>query len=96
MPRNKEMSGAVMLLGLETSIIEYDKGELSWTLTEHKHNTTAVIDAALETYALGSHEWLIKDDQVKCSTKGKPYRKVLKLTGCVEEEFTCDDGQCIR
>ena len=93
-PRNKE--AAVLLLGLETSIIEYDKVEMAWSLTEHKHNTTAVTDAALETYALGSHEWLIENDQFKCSIKGKPYRKVLKLTGCREGEFTCSNGQCIK
>ena len=95
-PRNKRRSGAVMLIGQETTIIEYSKEEVAWQLTEHFHNTTALIDAPLETYVLGSHEWLIQNDHVKCSTKGKPYKTILKLTGCREGEFTCDDGQCIR
>ena len=24
-----------------------------------------------------------------------PYNITVKLTGCAEDEFTCDDGQCI-
>merc|ERR1712223_53703 len=28
--------------------------------------------------------------------KGRPYTNMLKLTGCAEDEFTCDDGQCIK
>ena len=95
-PRNKRRSGAVMLIGQETTIIEYSKEEVAWQLTEHFHNTTALIDAPLETYVLGSHEWLIENDHVKCSTKGKPYKTILKLTGCREGEFTCNNGQCIR
>ena len=27
--------------------------------------------------------------------KGRPYNVSLKLTGCKETEFTCNDGQCI-
>ena len=27
--------------------------------------------------------------------KGKPYNITLKLTGCADHEFTCDDGQCV-
>ena len=27
--------------------------------------------------------------------KGLAYNLTLKLTGCKEDEFTCDDGQCI-
>ena len=29
--------------------------------------------------------------------KGRPYNTTLKLSGCnKDEEFTCDDGQCIK
>ena len=27
--------------------------------------------------------------------KGKPYNITMKLSGCAENEFTCNDGQCI-
>ena len=95
-PRNVRRSGAVQLVGLDTSSIDFNKEMLVWTLTEHSANTTAVTKALQDTFALGSHEWLIKNDNIKCSTNGEPYKRVLKLSGCRDGEFTCSDGQCIR
>ena len=95
-PRNKRRSGAVQLIGLDTSSIEFDNEMLLWKLTEHSANTTAVAKALQDTFALGSHEWTIKNDNIKCSTNGEPYKRVLKLSGCRDGEFTCSDGQCIR
>ena len=94
-PRNKKKSGAVLLLGLDTSIIEYENGNEKWKLTEYSHNTTAITDAPLASYVLGSHNWLIENDDIGCNN-GESYTTVLKLTGCREGEFTCSDGQCIR
>ena len=95
-PRNVRRSGAVQLIGLDTSSIEFDNEMLLWKLTEHSANTTAVAKALQDTFALGSHEWTIKNDNIKCSTNGEPYKRVLKLSGCRDGEFTCSDGQCIR
>ena len=91
------MKGSLQLLGLGKSIIEYDRRRMAWTLKEFDHNTSALIDIALETYVLGSHEWHIENDNIACSSiKGGSFKTLLKLTGCSEEEFTCSDGQCIR
>ena len=95
-PRNKKRSGVVLLMGLDTTIIEYDKHLVAWKLEQIFYNTTAHTNAPLSTFALGSHEWLIGNDNVECSTGGMPYKRMLKLTGCREGEFTCRDGQCIR
>ena len=86
----------MLLLGLDTTSIEYDEHLVSWKIMQHFQNTTALTDARLSSYVLGSHEWLIENDNVECSIRGKPYTKVLKLTGCREGEYTCSDGQCIR
>ena len=90
-PKNKKKSGAVQLLGLDTTLIEYDKMDMAWKLTEHSQNTIAVTDASLASFALGTNEWLIENDNVECSKKGKPYTRVLKLTGCKDGEFTAVD-----
>ena len=94
-PRNMEGTGKVQLIGLMTTIIEYDEESLSWRLQEHSQNTSATSDAAHRSYALGSHEWWIEGDSIDCTNKGAAYSSLLKLTGCWEEEFTCNDGQCI-
>ena len=95
-PRNKERSGAVQLLGFDTTIIDYDKTNNVWRLTDHYRNTTASTEASQDSYVLGSHKWTIGNDAIACSSKGDEYKRVLKLTGCREDEFTCNDGQCIR
>ena len=77
-------------------MIEYDEEEMSWKLIELSQNTVALTDAPLGSYVLGSHEWQIENDNVKCSSKGRTHTRVLKLTGCKKGEFTCRDGQCIK
>ena len=58
-------------------------------------NTSASTDAKPDTFILGKNSWSISGDSEECHS-GKPYTTKLKLTGCAEGSFTCDDGQCIR
>ena len=69
-PRNMEGTGKVQLIGLMTTIIEYDEEALSWRLQEHSQNTSATSDAAHRSYALGSHEWRVEGDSIDCTNKG--------------------------
>ena len=66
-----------------------------WTITDDVWNVTAVTNVAYDTYALGKHEWLVTGDDLNCH-KGEPYTTFLKLTGCLDGDFTCNDGQCVR
>ena len=95
-PRNKRGAGSVQLLGVKTSIIEYDEANLSWHLQEVSMNTTAISEAPFSSFAMGSQNWTIANDNKTCSTKGESYTRLLKLSGCLVGSFTCDDGQCIR
>ena len=95
-PRNNEMGGLIHHIGLRTTMIDYNKTSHLWSLSEQRKNTSATSKAAFASYALGSHEWVIENDNRGCSSEGKPYTKTLKLTGCFNGEFTCSDGQCIR
>ena len=38
---------------------------------------------------------MVTGDDVSCH-KGEPYTTFFKLTGCLDGDFTCDDGQCVR
>lgn len=51
--------------------------------------------SSFASYALGKHNWKIMNDTFECSN-GKSYEVQLKLSGCEEDEFTCNDGQCIK
>ena len=95
-PRNKKRSGAVLLLGLDTTTIEYDIKSMIWTLVEHSQNVTATTNAPLTSYVIGAQEWMVQNDRRECLNKVKPHDKVLKRTGCKEDEDTCTGGQCIK
>ena len=65
-----------------------------WTLSDDIWNDTATTTASYESYAIGKHEWSFTGDDENCHG-GKPYTTFLKFTGCLEGEFTCDNGLCI-
>ena len=62
----------------------------------HTIKTTAMSEAIYSSFALGSRNWTISNDNWNCSRRGESYSRRLKLTGCMKGEFTCSDGQCIK
>ena len=81
--------------GLKQTKIEYDKNKDYWKANVVALSTKGIIRAKSgQSMLLGRHIWNISDDASLCSN-GRPYLKVLKLTGCRDDEFTCSDGQCI-
>ena len=83
----------MILLGKMASKIEHNSSTSQWILTNDKNEATASSKATELSYALGKHPWTVSNDNCR---KGKPYNTMLKLTGCVEGDFTCNDGQCIK
>ena len=83
------------LVGLYHSSIEYDLEVGKWKLTVAESKVNGSSKAALESFTLGRQNWTINGD-VGCNTDGGEYTKELKMSGCVEGNFTCDDGQCVR
>ena len=74
--------------GISTKIA-IDKGE--WKLTHAKDDLFAVSEAPEGSYPLGKHAWNFYNDECYNGS----YKAELKLTGCKDDEFTCDDGQCV-
>ena len=87
--------GNMILVGLYSAKIEFNDASSQWILTDAKYNVTAMSRATKLSYLLGKHYWTISYEKLECSG-GKPQTIYLKLTGCKEGEFTCDDGQCIK
>ena len=85
----------ITYVGKISSQVHYDKSNSLWFLSDAAYNITATSEATLESYILGKHNWTVTGDNKRCS-KGQTYTRQMKLTGCTDEEFTCDDGQCIR
>ena len=82
----------VSLSGLS---FEYDAESRRRKLIAPHSNVSGSSKAAHRTFALGKHNWTITGD-VDCTTDGEEYTTEMKLSGCTEGKFTCDDGQCVR
>ena len=54
-------------------------------------NVTASSRASLVSFTLGKHNWTIKGDE-GCD---HGHSTELKMSGCQEGNFTCNDGQCV-
>ena len=64
-------------------------------MSDPRLNVTARTKASRNSYALGKHNWTIAGDKYPCSS-GRDYEIQMKLSGCKGDEFTCEDGQCIK
>ena len=82
------------LVGLYHSSIEYDLEGRKWKLTVAESLVTGSSKAALATFTLGRQNWTINGD-MGCTSDGGEYTKELKMSGCKEGNFTCNDGQCV-
>ena len=83
----------VMLVGQKTTKIEYNDTNRLWVMTGAPNLNG--ISRTGRVSIIGKHNWTISNDASECN-EGKPYNTTLKLTGCKEDEFTCDDGQCVK
>ena len=86
----------IILLGLYHSGIVYNPLVKKWMITNTYRNVEARTDASQISYALGKQKWTITNDTDECSKKQSSYTVEMKLSGCKEDQFTCDDGQCVK
>ena len=91
--RNDPVTGFLYFYGTHKTIARFDGKK--WKMTTAFYNTSASTDAMPATFILGKHNWTISGDSEECNS-GKPYTTELKLTGCAEGDFTCNDGQCVK
>ena len=66
-----------------------------WKATNRdRPNFLATSTAPKATLLLGPQDWTIHNDSKLCS-ESRTYTARLKLTGCADDEFTCDDATCV-
>ena len=84
-----------ILLGLHTSI-EHDEKIAFWNLSTTKGDAAAISKTSRASFTLGKHNWTISGDK-GCSEHlmSDSYTIELKMSGCEDGNFTCNDGQCI-
>ena len=91
--RNDPVTGFLFYYGTHKTIFTFDGKK--WKMFTAFYNTSGSTDAKPGTFILGKHNWSISGDSEECHS-GKLYTTELKMTGCKEGDFTCNDGQCVR
>ena len=81
------------LVSLRT-LIEFDNNDRAWVMTDAESNVTGISRAPKESFTLGRFNWTIIGD-TGCNEDGVEYTTELKMSGCQEGNFTCNDGQCV-
>ena len=71
------------LIGLRTKF-EFDKKEMTWTLTGAESNVTSISRSPQTSFTLGKHNWTIKGD-TGCSEDGAEFTAELKMSGSQED-----------
>ena len=87
-------SRKLILQGLKSTSIQYDEKLKMWILNVGNSNVTGISKASFASFTLGKHKWTIEGD-MECNETGNSYVTELKMSGCQEGEFTCNDGQCM-
>ena len=65
-----------------------------WKIRDSVMKVTASTTASHNSYALGLNDWSVVGDSINCY-EGENYTIKLKLSGCENDEFTCNAGQCV-
>ena len=84
----------IVMIGYQSARIEHDQSHDQWVLRDSRQNITARTQAGQLSFALGKHNWTISGDRHHCSG-GRDYTIEMKLTGCKDGKFTCNNGQCV-
>ena len=85
---------SIILVGIVSAQISYDFDRKQWAFKDPRRGLRATSEASQISYALGKHNWTVFNDSKDCPD-GENYTKELKLSGCEEGKFTCNDGQCV-
>ena len=85
----------IIFVGALSAQIKFNSTISQWVYSDSRFDVAARSRASQNSFALGKNNWTVSDDNYKCF-EGKKYTLVMKLTGCYETQFTCDDGQCIK
>ena len=87
----------IIMVGRARARIQYNSSfSQQWVYSDPRFNFTTISRASQNSFVvLGKHNWTLSGDKYQFN-EGKDYSLELKLTGCNNTQFTCDDGQCVE
>ena len=64
----------------------------TWMLSHYHYKDLTLTMVDTDVLPLGRHKWRLENN---VCNEGKTSSQILQLSGCGEEQFTCDDGKCL-
>ena len=98
-PWNDKAKAALVFVGEFATKIFFSIASKTWTIEGtwidygQKNDILGTTASKFQTYVLGRHTWNITNER-QCSDE-KLWFTELKLTGCEDGEFTCNNGHCV-
>ena len=74
-------------------IISRNRTDLKWRMTHYYYTELSLTMLDSDALPVGRHKWLVENNVCK---EGETSTEILQLSGCKEEQFTCDDGKCLQ
>ena len=88
--------GKPLYMGYYTSTIFFSTEKQSWLwVTNSDNQSIAFSRSSEESLLIGTHSIDFSGVKKDLCSKDSDKEVVLKLTTCSDEQFSCDDGQCI-
>ena len=91
-------NGKMKLQGLKMNSIPrtsitLDENKKVWILKVANSSINATSKAPHASFTLGKHIWTFTRDESR--SPGIKYERELKMSGCQDYQYTCNNGQCV-
>ena len=73
-------------------IISRNKTDQKWRMTHYHYKDLSLTMLDTDSLPVGRHKWLVENNVCQ---EGKTSTEILQISGCQQEQFTCDDGKCL-
>ena len=74
-------------------VISQNETDKKWRMTHYHYPDLSLTMLDNDVIPLGRHKWLVENN---VCNEGKTSTEILQLSGCAEEQFSCDDGKCLE
>ena len=72
--------------------ITRNRTDKKWRMSHYFYTDLTLTMLDQDALPVGKHKWLVENNACK---EGKTSSEILQLSGCEEEQFTCNDGKCL-
>ena len=73
--------------------VSRNKTDKKWRMTHKSYPDLTLTMLDMDAIPVGRHNWRINNN---VCNQGSTNVQSLLISGCKEEEFTCDDGKCLN